>query len=121
MSAFGEVGGSDPLAIWEGVVGWEGGRRADDARAHLTRPERRRAGARARQRADRAASARSLRFRIGVEERDLRSGASWSIRSQTPHAVVAGPDGARLVEAFAPARDEWAELQRISGRRVELA
>ena len=46
----------------------------------------------------------SVRFRIGDEERDLRPGATWCILADVPHEVWAGPDGASLIEVFAPRR-----------------
>jgi quercetin dioxygenase-like cupin family protein len=54
----------------------------------------------------------SLRFRVGAEERELRPGAMWVIPADVPHEVHAGPDGAFLVELFAPPRDDWAGLDR---------
>jgi unsaturated pyranuronate lyase len=59
----------------------------------------------------------SMRFRIGDEERELKPGATWRIRSNTPHQVHTGPDGATLVEVFAPGRADWATLERLAGRR----
>jgi quercetin dioxygenase-like cupin family protein len=55
----------------------------------------------------------SLRFRIGDEERELEPGATWCIRGNVPHQVWAGPDGAALAEVFAPARDDWADRERL--------
>ncbi len=55
----------------------------------------------------------SLRFRIGDEERDLRPGSTWCIRAHVPHQVWAGPEGAGLVEVFAPARDDWGDRERL--------
>ena len=54
----------------------------------------------------------SLRFRIGDEERELEPGATWQIPSHVPHSVVAGPEGAVLVEVFAPGRADWGALDR---------
>jgi quercetin dioxygenase-like cupin family protein len=55
----------------------------------------------------------SLRFRIGEEDRQLEPGATWCIRADVPHSVQAGPDGATLVEVFAPPRADWAGLERL--------
>jgi quercetin dioxygenase-like cupin family protein len=54
----------------------------------------------------------SLRFRVGGEERWLEAGDGWRIPSGAPHEVVTGPEGAVAVEAFAPARADWARLER---------
>ena len=58
----------------------------------------------------------SMTFRIGDETRELSAGDTWRITSHVPHAVTAGPDGALAVECFAPARADWAALERIAGR-----
>ncbi len=55
----------------------------------------------------------SVRFRIGDEERDLRPGATWCILADVPHEVWAGPDGASLIEVFAPRRDDWGDRERL--------
>ena len=57
-----------------------------------------------------------MRFRIGDETRDLAPGDTWRVLSSVPHAVTAGPEGALAVECFAPARDDWAALDRLPGR-----
>lgn len=54
----------------------------------------------------------SLRFRVGDEERELRPGGTWSIPSDVPHAVTAGPEGAVVVEIFTPVRADWDALER---------
>jgi quercetin dioxygenase-like cupin family protein len=53
----------------------------------------------------------SLRFRIGDETRELGPGGTWRILRDTPHEVWTGDDGAFAVEAFAPARADWAGLE----------
>jgi quercetin dioxygenase-like cupin family protein len=58
----------------------------------------------------------SMRFRVGEEVRELGPGGTWRILSHVPHEVTAGPDGALAVECFAPARDDWAGLDRLQGR-----
>ncbi len=55
----------------------------------------------------------SLRFRIGDEAKDLVPGSTWVIPADVPHAVQVGPDGAFLVELFAPPRAGWAVLERL--------
>jgi quercetin dioxygenase-like cupin family protein len=58
----------------------------------------------------------SLRFRIGEETRDLGPGETWSIPSNAPHEVVAGPEGAVVIDVFAPARADWLSLERTGER-----
>jgi len=58
----------------------------------------------------------SMDFRIGDERRELRPGDVWTIPSNTPHEALAGPDGAVVIDVFAPARDDWAALEPLSER-----
>jgi quercetin dioxygenase-like cupin family protein len=46
-------------------------------------------------------------FRIAGEERVLGPGGTWRIIGDTPHSVVTGPEGAVVVDVFAPARHDW--------------
>src|SRR5207247_9097655 len=43
-----------------------------------------------------------VRFRIGDEERLLGPGGTWRILGDTPHQVVTGPEGAGVIDVFAP-------------------
>jgi quercetin dioxygenase-like cupin family protein len=58
----------------------------------------------------------SMDFRIGDERRELGPGDTWTIPSNTPHEAVAGPDGAVVIDVFAPPRDDWAALEPFSKR-----
>jgi len=117
MSAFGDFRAGDPLQIWSGVVGWT----IDGERVTLSlielepstvvpehSHENEQLGMLLRG---------SLSFRIGDDERALEVGGTWRIPSGTKHDVRTGPDGATLVEAFAPRRIDWDDLERIAGRR----
>jgi len=53
----------------------------------------------------------SLTFRVGEESRELGPGGTWSIPANTPHEVVTGPDGAVVIDVFAPPRDDWARFE----------
>jgi len=55
----------------------------------------------------------SLTFTIGGEARELRPGATWVIPGNVPHSVRSGPEGAALIELFAPPRDDWGGLERL--------
>jgi quercetin dioxygenase-like cupin family protein len=48
-----------------------------------------------------------VRFRIADEERILEPGGTWRVRSDVPHEVVAGPEGAVVIDTFSPARTDW--------------
>ena len=52
----------------------------------------------------------SMTFTIGREVGEIVPGSSWRILANVPHSVVAGPEGAVLVEVFAPARDDWGAI-----------
>jgi quercetin dioxygenase-like cupin family protein len=54
----------------------------------------------------------SITFTIDGEERTLGPGGTWRIPSNLPHHAVAGPDGAIVVDIFAPTRSDWDSLPR---------
>jgi quercetin dioxygenase-like cupin family protein len=58
----------------------------------------------------------SLRFRIAEETRDLGPGETWTIPSDVPHEVTAGPEGAVVIDVFAPVRSDWDELEPAERR-----
>lgn len=58
----------------------------------------------------------SLSFRIGQETQNLGPGATWSIPSDTPHEVHVGPDGAVVIDVFAPTRDDWRDAPQVGER-----
>jgi quercetin dioxygenase-like cupin family protein len=49
----------------------------------------------------------SLAFRVGDESRELGPGGTWSIPGNVPHEVQVGPEGAVVLDVFAPTRDDW--------------
>jgi quercetin dioxygenase-like cupin family protein len=49
----------------------------------------------------------SLTFRVRDETRDLGPGETWTIPGNVPHEVHVGPDGAVVIDVFAPTRDDW--------------
>jgi quercetin dioxygenase-like cupin family protein len=55
----------------------------------------------------------SLTFRVGGETRELRAGGTWSIPSNVPHEVRVGPEGAVVIDVFAPRRDDWRDRSRL--------
>ena len=58
----------------------------------------------------------SMDFRIGDEKRVVGPGETWTIPSNTPHEAVAGPEGAVVIDVFAPPRDDWAGLEPLPER-----
>ena len=57
-----------------------------------------------------------LEFRIGDETRRVEPGGTWCIPADVPHEVRTGSEGAVAVEVFAPARADWAALERLEAR-----
>jgi quercetin dioxygenase-like cupin family protein len=53
----------------------------------------------------------SLTFRVGDETRELGPGGTWRIPANTPHDVTTGPEGAVVLDVFAPTRDDWAAFE----------
>jgi quercetin dioxygenase-like cupin family protein len=49
----------------------------------------------------------SLRFRVGDETRELGPGGIWRVATGVWHEATAGPDGAVVLDVFAPTRDDW--------------
>ena len=58
----------------------------------------------------------SASFRVGDETRELRPGDIWRIPSHTPHTLVAGPEGAEVLDVFSPPRDDWRGLAELEPR-----
>ena len=54
----------------------------------------------------------TLVFTIDGESRELGAGDTYAIPSHVPHDVVTGPDGATVVDVFAPTRADWEKLPR---------
>jgi len=52
-------------------------------------------------------------FRIGSERRTLGPGGTWRIRADVPHEAHAGPDGAVVIDVFAPIRSDWDALPEL--------
>jgi quercetin dioxygenase-like cupin family protein len=54
----------------------------------------------------------SLTFTIGGETGEVVTGSSWRILANVPHSVVAGPEGASLIEVFSPPRHDWEAIPK---------
>ena len=55
----------------------------------------------------------SVSFRVGDEVRDLEPGGTWRIPPNVPHEVHTGPEGAVVMDVFAPVRADWQALERL--------
>lgn len=111
MSAFSDLGTIAPQRIWDGVVG----RTVHGERVTLSyielepgvsvpehNHENEQLG---------MVLSGSLTFTVGDETLELGPRQAWCITPNVPHSVVAGPDGATLLEVFSPVRADWADLE----------
>jgi quercetin dioxygenase-like cupin family protein len=58
----------------------------------------------------------SLRFTVGAETQQLNVGDTYVIPGGVPHHVVAGPEGAVVVDVFSPVREDWNRFSPESAR-----
>ena len=120
MSAFDHLDTMSPIGIWKGVLA----RALDGDRCSLTVvelepntvvPEHRHPN----EQLGLVVSG-SVSFRVGEEERELAQGGTWCIPPDTPHEVHVGPEGAVVIDIFAPPREDWQALERVSPRPHRL-
>jgi quercetin dioxygenase-like cupin family protein len=52
-----------------------------------------------------------MTFRIGDETKELGPGETWTIPANVVHEATAGPDGAVVIDVFAPPRADWNALE----------
>jgi quercetin dioxygenase-like cupin family protein len=60
-----------------------------------------------------------MTFTVDGETRTLGVGGTWRIPPGRPHDAVAGPDGALVMDVFAPRRDDWDALPHGAARPVD--
>jgi quercetin dioxygenase-like cupin family protein len=117
MEAFGDLRTMDAIRIWDGVAA----RAATGERLSLAVVELDPGSVVAEHRHPHEQLGMvlrgSVRFRVGNEERELGPGETWCIPGDVPHEVHAGPDGAEVIDVFAPVREDWAQLEREEPRR----
>jgi quercetin dioxygenase-like cupin family protein len=53
-----------------------------------------------------------VEFRVGDERMRLGPGGTWCIAANVPHEVWTGPDGAVVIDVFAPGRDDWRAVEQ---------
>ena len=58
----------------------------------------------------------TVNFRVGTDTRELGPGGTWRIPPNTPHEVHTGPEGAVVIDVFAPVRADWDALERLESR-----
>jgi quercetin dioxygenase-like cupin family protein len=57
----------------------------------------------------------AMHFTVDGETRDLGPGGTWRILGDRPHDVVAGPEGAVVIDVFTPVRSDWDEKAVVAG------
>ena len=55
----------------------------------------------------------SLSFDVGGEQREVGPGGTWAIPGGVPHEVRVGLEGAAVIEAWSPQREDWAGLEEL--------
>jgi quercetin dioxygenase-like cupin family protein len=56
-----------------------------------------------------------VRFTIDGETREMGPGGTWRIHSNLPHDVIAGPEGATVIDVFNPVRSDWDAFEPREG------
>ena len=59
----------------------------------------------------------TVHFTIDGETRELGPGGTWRILSNQPHDVKVGPEGATVIDVFAPTRDDWDRFPLLAPRQ----
>lgn len=112
MSAFDRLAEIAPQRLWEGVTGRAlQGQRLTLAHVelepHAVVPEH----AHEHEQAGIMVEG-SFEMRVGDETRRVGPGETWCIPPNVPHEVRVGPEGAVVVEVWAPGRDDWEGIER---------
>lgn len=55
-----------------------------------------------------------MHFTVDGETRDLGPGGTWRILGDRPHDVVAGAEGAVVIDVFTPTRSDWDDREIVS-------
>ena len=56
-----------------------------------------------------------MHFTVDGETRDLGPGGTWRILGDRAHDVVAGPEGAVVIDVFTPIRSDWDDKSVVDG------
>ena len=116
VDALGDVGSVPPQQIWDGIVGRvvHGERLTlglielePDAVLPEHQHENEQLG---------MVIEGSITFRIGTERETLGPGGTYRIASNVAHDAVIGPEGAVVIDVFAPVREDWKTLPEAEPR-----
>ena len=117
MGAFEDLAALEPIKVWDGVIA----RSVEGERLNLAIVELEPSSIVPEHSHDNEqlgiVLSGTLTFRIGDEVRDLEAGGTYAIAPNVPHEVLhTGPQGAVVIDVFAPARADWRSLERIGHR-----
>jgi unsaturated pyranuronate lyase len=111
VSAFDDLAGLGPLPIWDGIAARAVvGEQMTLAVVELEPGAVAREHSHANEQLGIVLSG-GMTFRIADETRELGPGAIYTIPSNVPHEATAGPDGAVVIDVFAPPRGDWGALE----------
>jgi quercetin dioxygenase-like cupin family protein len=116
MGALDELDGMEPLKVWDGVIA----RAVHGERVTLAVVELEPASVVPEHSHENEqlglVISGSVTFRVGSETRELGPGGTWRIPPNTPHEVHTGPEGAVVLDVFAPVRADWGGLETLEAR-----
>jgi unsaturated pyranuronate lyase len=116
VSAFAGLGSIDPQQIWDGVLA----RSVHGERITLAVVELDPGAVVAEHSHENEQLGIVLRgaldFRIGDDRRKVGPGGTWCIPANAPHEAIAGPEGAVVIDVFAPPREDFRELATLEHR-----
>ncbi len=116
MSALDDLAALEPIRIWDGVIarsvdGERVGFAVVELEPSIVVPEHSHDNEQLG-----VVLSGSVSFPIGDEMRDLEPGGTWRIPPNVPHEVHTGPEGAVVMDVFAPVRSDWRALERLGAQ-----
>jgi quercetin dioxygenase-like cupin family protein len=116
MSSYGDLESAKPIQVWEGLIarpieGEQSTLAVVEMEPNVSIPEHSHANEQLG-----VLISGSMTFTVGGEVQEIAPGGTWRILGNVPHSVVSGPDGAVLVESFAPHRADWESRERLAPR-----
>jgi quercetin dioxygenase-like cupin family protein len=113
VGAFDDLASIQPLGIWDGVLARiVGGEQCSLAVVELDADSVVKEHSHPNEQLGIVLSG-SVTFRVGSESRELGPGDTWRIPGNTPHEVHTGPNGAVVIDVFAPPRADWDAVERL--------
>jgi quercetin dioxygenase-like cupin family protein len=116
MSSYGDLDSARPIQVWDGLIarpveGEQSTLAVVEMDANVAIPEHSHANEQLG-----VLISGSMTFTVGGEVSEIGPGDTWRILGNVPHSVISGPEGAVLVESFAPHRADWESRERLAPR-----